>query len=235
MKISKQELKNIVFKPPFIKRMLVSLIGCIFMGICVSVFNLVNFGTDPFSALNYAISRTTGIGFGTVELTVGLIELLIVILVAPKDLGFGTLFNMVFIGYIAQFFDWIIEDNIGINSIDNMWVRVGVMLVTVFIFICAVALYINAGLGTSPYDALPFIIHEAITRSGKIKISQKFVRMSFDAFFTIAAFLLGMLAVKMDESSEAGVITVLTALFLGPVIEWMAKIMGKVLKFNREN
>ena len=66
-----------------------------------------------------------------------------------------------------------------------------------------------AGLGSSPYDALPFII------SGHVKkFSFKVVRMIWDISFMAAGFLLG---------GDVGIVTVLVAFFLGPIITWVQK------------
>lgn len=68
-----------------------------------------------------------------------------------------------------------------------------------------------AGLGSSPYDALPFIIANHVK-----KVPFKIVRMIWDISFMAAGFLLG---------GDVGIVTVLVAFFLGPVITWVQKKM----------
>lgn len=72
-----------------------------------------------------------------------------------------------------------------------------------------------AGLGSSPYDALPFII------SGHVKkISFKAVRMIWYISFMAVGFLLG---------GDVGIVTVLVAFFLGPIITWVQKKLEVVI------
>ncbi len=68
-----------------------------------------------------------------------------------------------------------------------------------------------AGLGSSPYDALPFIISAHVK-----KISFKALRMIWDISFMVIGFVLG---------GDVGIVTILVAFFLGPIITWMQKKM----------
>jgi len=215
-------LKDIIIKKPFAKRMILMLIGVLIMGICVAVLNMTNLGVDPFAAVSYGLSDITGISFGTIELIFNGILLIIVLLFDFSRLGFGTIGNMVLVGYTADFTTYIMG-RMGIAQIDNRIINVVVMLIALTVFIFAVALYINAGLGASAYDALPYIIHDGICKKTSKNVRFKFVRIAFDAFFTIVAFLI---------RGAAGVITVLMVVALGPVIELVSKWVNKALKLG---
>ena len=216
--------KNL-FRKPFIKRLLLMLIGVELMGIGVSILNLTHFGVDPFASASYGISAMTGISFGTTELIFNGLLLLIVVFFDIKKLGFGTIGNMVLVGYTADFTTFLMH-KAGIMSIDSFLMRVVVMICTLSVFIVAVALYINAGLGASAYDVLPYIIHEKICRLLGKEISFKYIRMTFDAFFTLLGFVL---------KGAAGVITVLMVIALGPTIEYVAQVVSKVLKLDESD
>lgn len=219
-KLTKRDFSEMMFKKPFLKRMLLMLVGVTLMGICVSVLRLCHLGTDPYSALNYGLEKLLGIEFGTLELLFNGIMMIIVIFFDVSRLGFGTLGNMILVGYTADLTTLVTEKLFGVTELDGMAQRVIVMLIALTVFVFGLALYINAGLGGSAYDALPYIIHDGISRKTK-KIPFTFVRMAFDGVFTVAAFLL---------DGEAGIITVLMVLTLGPVIELVAKLLSKVLK-----
>lgn len=205
-------------KKPFKKRMLFMLIGVIVMGICVAFQRMCHFGCDPFSALNYGLNKLTGISFGTLELFTNGTMLIFAIIFGIEKLGFGTLGNMILVGYTADFTSFIIYRFFGITDIEGMLARIIVMLISLFIFIIAIALYLNAGLGGSAYDALPFIIHEGISKKTKKKIPFRLVRIIFDAIFTTAAFIVG---------GEAGIITILMVLTIGPMIGFVAVFIKK--------
>ena len=68
---------------------------------------------------------------------------------------------------------------------------------------------INLGLGSSPYDAMPFIIFNRTK-----KLSFRVVRMLWDIAFMTAGFALG---------GSVGIVTVAVAFFCGPIVAWMQK------------
>lgn len=198
-----------LFKKPFLKRLLLMLLGVEAMGICVAFLKLTHFGTDPYAATCYGLSRVTGISFGTMELIVNGSMLLIVIFFDMKRLGFGTIGNMVLVGYTADLTTYILKQ-FGVETIESLAVRIVVMLIAISIFIVAVALYIDVALGASAYDVMPYILHNGVCRILGKDIQFRYVRMVFDAFFTVVGFCLG---------GESGVITILIVLFLGTIIE----------------
>ena len=54
-------------------------LGILFIGLCVSFLRLSQFGVDPFSAMNLGISGFIGWSFGTWQLLVNAIILVVVI------------------------------------------------------------------------------------------------------------------------------------------------------------
>lgn len=213
---------NILFRKPFGKRLVLMLIGVVLMGIGVAILNLTDFGVDPYAAFSYGMSELLGISFGTTELVFNALLLLLVIFSDRTKLGFGTIGNMVIVGYTADFTTYILG-KMGITHLDSMIVRILVMLITLAIFIFAVALYVNAGLGASAYDVLPYIIHEKLCKITSKNIHFKFVRMGFDAVFTLLGFVL---------HGAAGVITVLMVIALGPTIEYVSKLVSRILRLD---
>ncbi|MCQ2483208.1 MAG: hypothetical protein MJ153_06975, partial [Clostridia bacterium] len=223
--MKKNDLKNMVFKKPFGNRMALMLIGVFVMGICVALLRMCHLGTDPFAAFSYGFSDITGIDFGTTELLLNGIMLFAVLFSDVSRLGFGTLGNMILVGYTADFTTFVINELLGLTEPTNMVLRIVIMLIALAFFVMGASLYINAGLGSSPYDALPYIIHNKICRITHKSIAFKFVRIGFDAVFTIASFFI---------HGEAGIITVLMVLSLGPVIDAFSKLLSKILNTNTE-
>ncbi len=225
MKLSKTELKDQIFKKPFLLRLTLMLIGVTVMGICVSVLKLTHLGTDPCSATNYGISNLTGFSFGNVQVIVAITLLVVVAFFDISRLGIGTIGNMLVVGYAADFTTYFTSKVLGIETIESLAVRIIVMLIFVFVFVIAAALYMNSGLGSSAYDALPYIIQDKLSILFKKEVSFKAVRIGFDAFFTVLGFLL---------KGETGVITVLMVITLGPIIVYMAGLLERVFKLDKE-
>lgn len=89
-------------------RTVLVIIGVIIIGFGVSLLVRAGLGTDPFSCLNLGISKLTGKSFGTCQLIMNLILCLVPFIFSKKNLGIGTLINMILVGYTADFFRFFI-------------------------------------------------------------------------------------------------------------------------------
>lgn len=207
-------LKDTAFK----KRLAIMSGAIFFMGFSLSFLIPTNFGTDPYTAVNVALSNITPLSFGTWQFLSNAILFIFVIFFGRKHIGLGTVFNMVFIGYIADFFRWIwaltINGNFFVNGeFTFLWLRVVVLVPSLLVFVFGAAAYMASGLGVSPYDALPFMISDAIP-----KVPFRILRMCYDALFMICSMLLGL---------RFGVITFSMVLLLGPAVNWTKKFFQR--------
>ena len=101
-------------------------LGILFIGLCVSFLRLSQFGVDPFSAMNLGISGFIGWSFGTWQLLVNAIILVVVFFQARSCIGLGTIINMVFVGYIADFICYVANDVVQIQM--NLPLRIIALL-----------------------------------------------------------------------------------------------------------
>ena len=72
------------------KRISGMVLGILFIGLCVSFLRLSQFGVDPFSAMNLGISGFIGWSFGTWQLLVNAIILVVVFFQARSCIGLGN-------------------------------------------------------------------------------------------------------------------------------------------------
>mgnify|MGYP007084310870 CR=1 FL=1 len=193
----------------FKNRLIMVILGVILMGFGLSMIIEVHFGTDPCSAFNQGLTTHFPISFGTAQLFLNLVFFVVVIFKSPDKIGYGTIANMVFVGYISDFFRFIYSKLLPADFFTGFAVRVGVLIPALIIFIFGAAMYMTAGLGTAPYDAMPYIISEHLT-----KIPFKYIRMTWDIVFMALGWLAG---------GNIGVVTIVVAFFLGPVIAWEQK------------
>ena len=206
--------KDYLTQKDFKKRLIIMNIGVFFMGFFLSFLIKVNLGTDPCTFMNLTISRFLGISFGNWQLLLNSVLFIIVILFGRKFIGFGTIANMVFIGYIADFFCWLWEKTIPEHYFTDMPSRAVIFALALFLFIISVSFYINANMGVSPYDAMPQILSERVLK----KVPFAVIRIAYD-------FLVIILGVLFGGIPNIGI--VLMALFLGPIITLVGKFLGK--------
>jgi len=199
-------------RPHMERRIPALLIGVTLMGFGVAMFDLISFGTDPCTVMNLGLSDVLGISFGMLQLTINLLMMLVVIKYDTSRIGMGTIANMVFIGYIAEFFMYVF-DRIPALAALTLTARLILFVPTLVLFLIAASMYMCVDMGVSPYDAMPQIIAK---RTGW---SFRMVRMGWDFFMMFGGWLLG---------STVGPVSVGTTLFLGPLVAWMS---GYVRRF----
>lgn len=195
--------------PKFRNRMIMMLCGVTAQGMGLSLLRSINLGTDPCSCLTQGVTNFLPLSFGTCQLLCHLVTFLFVICYDLGMIGFGTIGNMCFLGYISDFFRWGWALLLPAGFFEGVANRYILLIPSLAVFLLGAAAYMCAGLGSSPYDALPFII------SGHVKkVSFKVVRMLWDIGFMAAGFLLG---------GDVGIVTILVAFFLGPIIAWVQR------------
>lgn len=204
----------------WVKSFFIMLFAVLMMGFSLSLLVMTELGTDPCSSMNYGVARLVGLTFGTYQLIFNLVLLLFVILFYRSCIGWGTLGNMVLVGYTADFFTYIWHDVCNIPMHLPLTTRIIILVPALIVFVIAAACYMNSGHGMSPYDALPFIIDETIMKKTGGKSHFKPIRFSQDLLCTIIAVITG---------GEAGAITVLMVLSLAPTVQFVGKIFDKKL------
>lgn len=212
------------FTREMIKRSIVVVLSVILMGVGVQFLNRTSLGPDPFSAMNYGVSALLGISLGTYQMIFNGTLFILLFISSRKLFGFGTIANMVLVGYSADFTGWLL-DNAGILMPENMTTatRFLVLIPALIEFVFAAAMYINCGVGTSPYDALPQLLHQKAQKLLKKEFPFKVTRMLYDGTATVIAFLVG---------GSAGIVTVLMVFTLGPAIDFVAGLVKKTGFFN---
>ena len=194
------------------KRISGMVLGILFIGLCVSFLRLSQFGVDPFSAMNLGISGFIGWSFGTWQLLVNAIILVVVFFQARSCIGLGTIINMVFVGYIADFICYVANDVVQIQM--NLPLRILALQLAQLMASMGVALYMVADMGIAPYDSVAIII-EKLTHQ---KIPFHKARILSDVVVVIIGIIF---AIASGEGiwSVVGIGTIINACFNGPLIQ----------------
>lgn len=196
------------------KRVLMSFFGVILSGICVGIFKLAAFGVDPFQAFMSGLNTAIPISFGTLYMIANIVLLLFSLIFNRKNIGIATFINLFLLGYITQFTYAFLQS---IFSNPNLIIRILSLIIGVVLLCFASALYMTADLGVSTYDSI------AITMADKWHIGPfKWIRVTTDVCCVIIGvilFLVGGGIIK-DIPTFAGIGTIFTAFFMGPLIDF---------------
>ena len=200
------------------KKILICFIAVFGMGFFLSILLMCKLGNDPCTFMNKSVSEKIGMSFGNYQLIVNIVMLCAVLIFNRKLIGFGTLFNMILIGYYADFFCWVWRKVIPASVFTTPLSRWIIFILSLLFFIISVAVYISVEMGVAPYDGIPLIITEKLKMDNS-PVGKAVIRILWDG----SAIVVGMIAGKIPV---IGVI--LMTLFLGPVIS----LVGKLLKKN---
>ena len=196
------------------KRILMSVLGVIIGGISVGFFKLAAFGVDPFQSFMSGIEKLIPIDFGTLYVIVNACLLLFALVFDKHYINIATMVNLFLLGYVVDFSH---NTLLTIFPEASMVVRI-VCFIFGFVVLCfASSLYMTADLGVSTYDAIALIL------TNKWKLGKfKYIRIATDIVCVILGavlFILGKGEFK-DIPTFIGVGTILTAFFMGPLIDF---------------
>lgn len=200
-----------------------SLAGVIICAMSVGVFKLAAYGVDPFQSLMAGLDALIPIKFGTLYVIVNAVLLLFSIFADRHNIGIATFINLFLLGYITQFTH---EALVRLFPAPSMVFRAVCLVIGIVVICFGSSLYMTADLGVSTYDAVAIVI------SGKWKIGKfKYVRICTDLVCVIAGCILFVSAGNpvSDIPKIAGVGTIVTAFFMGPLIEFFNEKVARPL------
>lgn len=113
-------------------------------------------GLDSFTAVNTGISNKLGIGLGVYQLAVNLVIFIFILWLDRKQIGIGTILNMVLVGFEIQWFTTIYHQLFGYRT--TFLIVAADTLIGLTLFTLGASLYMAPDLGAAPYDAIAPII-----------------------------------------------------------------------------
>ncbi len=196
------------------KRTAMTLFGVIICAISVGIFKIAALGVDPFQSFMAGLDALIPIDFGTLYVITNAVLLLFALIFDRHYIGIATFINLFLLGYITQFTYAFLQTVIVDPSIP---VRIACLVIGVVIICFGSAFYMTADLGVSTYDAVALIIVNT-WKKGKFQ----YVRIITDIVCVILGCVLFLLAGGSVSQipTIAGIGTIITAFFMGPLIEF---------------
>ncbi|WP_294749928.1 hypothetical protein [uncultured Ruminococcus sp.] len=210
------------------KRIIMSIMGVMIGAVSVAVFKMAAFGVDPFQSFMSGISKLIPISFGTLYVIVNAVLLTFSLIFDRHYIGIATFINLFLLGYVTEYsyklLRWMIPE-------PSMPLRVVFLIAGIVIICIGSSLYITADLGVSTYDAVALIM------ASKWKIGKfKFIRICTDVCCVVLGsvmFIAG--GGKLSEiPTIAGIGTIITAFFMGPLIEFFSEHFARKLLNDKE-
>ncbi|WP_042125297.1 MULTISPECIES: YczE/YyaS/YitT family protein [unclassified Paenibacillus] len=186
------------------KRLIIMVMGNVFLGMGISIFKLSGMGNDPFSGMVMALAESSGIVYANFLILLNLVLFVIQFITGRKLIGAGTFVNAIFLGYIATFFHSTWLHLLGEPQL--FWQRVITVAIGVVVCSFGVSMYQKSDVGVAPFDSLSLIMKTKLP-----KISYFWHRMFTDALCALICFLSG---------GVIGLGTLVSMLGLGPIIHF---------------
>jgi uncharacterized membrane protein YczE len=206
-----------VFNQQMVKRLVMMCFGVFCMGFAVTIYNKTQFGTDPFTCMILGFSYHLPISFGVTQLTINILIILAAFKFGRQFIGVGTLINMTCVGFIADFTTFLYDKFL--PDPETLPVRIAMFLAVMVLHSFGGSTFFTAALGVGAYDVAGFVLNE------KTKINYRWCRIGTDVFCTIVGFALG---------STVGLGTVVTAFFMGPIIQFFTDFFSLPFLYGKE-
>ena len=199
------------------RRIVMALVGMAIAGLAIGFFKRAFFGVDPFQCFCNGLNQVIPIGFGTLYMLINAVLLLIDFFLDRHYIGISTFINLFLVGYAAEFSEKTLATLFGELAMPG---RILFLIIGIVVSCIAAALYYTADLGVSTYDAIPLHIADRKPRLfGKI-LPFRVIRIISDLICVGIGLLLGFMP---------GIGTVITALFMGPLITFFRKTISDPL------
>ncbi len=199
-------------------RVALLLIGLIIAHLGVTLFLLVDLGSDPFNVLIQGIfRRLDATGFipelthGRVHIAISLLIIFILLAVDRTYIKIGTLLCMIFGGPIIDFFSLILNPIIG--NVSALPIRIIILALGCVILAFGMTIVIKSDAGTGPNDLVAVVV------SDKTKNKFSIMRIIVDSLFVIVGWLLG---------GTFGIGTLICAALVGPVAGFFMPFSEKI-------
>lgn len=225
-----QSLKD----PLFRRRVWMTVAGVTIAGLSVGLFTFSGLGMDPFQVFAHGIWRHIPLTYGTVYMILNALLLVVDLLLDRRLIGLGTILNLFLVGYVADFSTWLVNRLMPSNALP---LRAAALAAALVIMCLASSLYFTADLGVSTYDAIAISLNRRREKSTSSFFRHwRFatIRIASDVICVIVGSLLCFL---FDHSLDttgallttAGIGTILTAFFMGPLISFFNKKVAEPL------
>lgn len=194
--------------PLLLRRIIMAAAGILLTGISIGFFKRSLFGVDPYQCFINGLDNCFPLRYSTVYLLMNLLQLIVVFFLNRRYIGISTLMNLFLLGYVVEYSEAalaLIFGELGLAA------RVVFLIVGIVVTCIAAALYYSADLGVSTYDAIPLHIASRQPKLFGHVLPFRAVRIISDVICTAIGVALG---------ARAGVGTVITALFMGPLISF---------------
>jgi len=201
-------MKHCSFNGRLALRLLLSVGGIAITCVAVSMFYLMELGSDPYQVLCVALHRRLGITHGMANNLANGVIILLLVLFRRQYLKVSLFLSLLVSGFFVDFFNSMLAPFL--NAGLPLPLRLCLIPVGCFLMGAGIYLYTAPDLGASPADSLGIWVADIV------KQPYSLVRIGMDAAYTLLGWLLG---------GPIGITTVASVLLTGPCIGLTGRLL----------
>lgn len=207
------------------KKIIGVLIGTLIMGLGVAFFELSSLGFDGLSCVVVSLQELTSVTYSIGYLLVNLLFFILMIIFLRGQIGIGSVINYLLTGVFGDLFMFLFKV-VGFSGSSIFILNLLFGLFGVICLALGIALYANANLGVTPYDALPLIITKYL-KINKKPIKYHIARKMVDGACILFGLIVGIIILK--QYHIFGINTVVTLIFVGYLVSFFSKLVNKYI------
>ena len=197
-----------------IKKCLIAVIGILLVGVGVSFNAMAHLGNDPVGIFYDGMRSALGLSqeqLGMASNIVNIVLAVILFLVGRKYLNLGTVIYIVPYGLCVDLGTFLYTK---IFVSDALWCAIAGSIVGCLLLYTGVAIFIAVDIGLDPMTGTAMVVRDWLGWDFKK------AKWLFDGVMTVVGFLLG---------GTLGVVTILTAITAGPMIQFISESLKRKL------
>lgn len=194
------------------KSILAAAFGVLLVGVGVAFNNCAGFGNDPVGIVYDGIRSISGMSqaqLGTASNVVNIVLLVLLFFTGRHYVSIGTFVYLLPYGFCVDFGNFLYRL---LGASEDVGVRIVFSVLGCVLLSLGVAVYITVDIGVDPFTGVVLVLRDVL------KKEYRYVKIGFDLAMVVLGTLLG---------GRLGVVTVITALAVGPVIQFFTKILKK--------
>ena len=203
--------------PLMARRIALAAVGMTLAGVAVALLKRARFGVDPYQAFVNGLANVIPIRYGTLYMLINAAQLVVVFFLDRHYIGVSTFFNLFLVGYVAEYAELGLKAWLGEATLAG---QIAYLAAGIVLSCFAAALYYTADLGVSTYDAIPLHIADCRPKVKGRVLPFRVVRVLSDLVCT---------GIGAALRAPVGIGTVITALFMGPLITFFRRTVSDPL------
>lgn len=195
-----------------ISSILAAVFGVLLVGIGVAFNNCAGFGNDPIGIVYDGIRNAGGLDqaqLGAASNVVNLSLLVLLFFIGRRYVSVGTFVYLIPYGFCVDAGNFLYRR---LAWSDSSIVRILFSVIGCSLVCLGVAVYITVDIGVDPFTGIVLVLRDAL------KKEYRFVKIGFDITMIIIGAALG---------GRLGMVTVITAFAVGPVIQFFSGLLKK--------